>query len=312
MTTVTVTDSNTDRQDFYFGWVSESNIRDDPERFDIGWSSQPLPTGIVSEFEEIISLFGNIRPTLIDFITLKYAYIGLLELPVELVSLYENRPVVLDVGSRTIRSHVLAETRLSNFLNGASSFRDRTLVRLREDATIQAAARTKLSSLFDRSFGYRVCYALRNFSQHHSHPLHIIPVNATRPHGGNLEYKIDLEIERDRLLDPDAKLSAKLRAELSRMPEKIPLMPIAAEYYVALREFFLGYLALHGSGIQLALGYELAVRRAVPNMPKDASPLLFRGKPIQVDGQTKCNVTSFSFDELAILRELIMEVENEQ
>jgi hypothetical protein len=215
---------------------------------------------------------------------------------------------MFDAGVRNIESHVTAERRLSSFLNSASAFRDRVLVRISGDVQAKSAVRRKINELYDRSFGYRLCYNLRNFSQHHSNPLHIIPVNGRRNAEGKMEYQIDLELDRDRLVSPESKFQPKVKAELSRMAEKIPLIKRCKEYYSSLQELFLAYLSLSGPDLQRVTSYEFVVRRQFPHMPADATPLMFQGKPKKVEGEFKTKATSFSFDELNLLKQVLVEM----
>lgn len=303
-----MSNKTTDHEPFYFGWVSPSRTEPEGEKFDLAVHDDPVPDEIATEFHEVIGVIPKIRPTFIDFLAFRADYFELLDLPEALISIFDTpRFAMFDVGVRNIESHALAERHLSSFLNSGSAFRGRLLARESAHSSSTSVINAKMAELYDRFVGFRICHNLRNYSQHRANPLHIIPVNASRGVSGKLDYRIDLELDRDRLISADSKFQAKVKGELRAMDSKIPLIPNCVEYYGALRELFSIYLSLSGEDIQKAIGYESAVRSTFPHMPADATPLMFQGKPKRADGEFKTKVTSFSFDELELLKEVLME-----
>lgn len=296
-----------DKTPRHFGWLIESADGEQSGKIDIGWRSEPLPPQVVAEFEEIVGFLARIRPTFIDFLTLREDYLALTLLPNEMLAhLKSRRMPVLESGLTTIEMHVTVERRLGAFLASSSAFRGRMEVRQGADSSASAALKEHLSKVYDRSFGYRLCYNLRNYGQHRSNPLHIIPVEASADETGSLGYRLRLELDRDRLIESGSQFQPKVRTELTRMPKLLPLLPNCSEYYKCLFETFIWFLGRSGSDLGRAIGYEHAVRRTISDMPTGATPLIFHGKPEPIDGEFNCQTTSFSFDELALLKEVVL------
>ncbi len=231
----------------------------------------------------------------------------LLNLSQEIQSIHDNRKVLIaETGSATVETHAVAERRISAFLSACSSFRDKLLkeVRLKKPSHSDEFLAI-VSDMADRSPDYRICYALRNFSQHESNILHVIPVKAKLVDGA-MAYGIEFLLDSDRILLEGSRLTAKVKADLKALPDRIPAMPLLVEYFRMLRILFVSFLGLFGAQNAEARGYREALERAMTDMPPDASPMLFHGLPDPTAGEDfNTGATSFSFDELDILDRII-------
>lgn len=84
------------------------------------------------------------------------------------------------------------------------------------------------SQVYDRSLGYRVMEALRNYSQHEALPVHNWSTGAIR-NGGLLVYSVSpsLDIER---LENAKKFKASVLTDLKALKAKLELKPYIREY----------------------------------------------------------------------------------
>jgi hypothetical protein len=96
-----------------------------------------------------------------------------------------------------------------------------------QSRTFVAATRTE----FDGSPGYRILYALRNHAQHGEFPVQSLSLDSKRLEEGQLKHYSHTATafaHRDDLVQNKG-LNAKVRAEVSAMPEKIDLSPLVRE-----------------------------------------------------------------------------------
>lgn len=238
---------------------------------------------------------------------MEYEFRDLLSLGREIQTLYEKRTVLIaETGSATVETHAVAERRISAFLSACSAFRDKLLKEARlkhPDRSDEIAG--VVQDMADRSREYRICYALRNFSQHESNILHVIPVKGNLG-DGRMAYNIDFLLDRDRILKEGTRLTAKVKADLKACPDRFPAMPIFIEYFRMLRILFVAHLGLFGIELAEARGYRDALLGIMSDMPPGASPVLFHGLPSGKSGDEQtAQATTFSFDELEIMDRII-------
>jgi len=290
----------------YFGWMVKSEGTE--RAFDIGIASDPLPSEVLEEFEEIVGAVCKLRPTLIDYKVLLDDYTAIERLPNELRQIFgDDALILLELGNKSVEMHSICERRLSAFLNAASALRDRALGRMTESGIDIKEFKEFLSSAYDKSFAYRLYYNLRNMSQHQGSPLWIIPING-EGEDGYLEFKFDLSFGRDDLMQRGRKFQSKLRKELPHCEEKIPLLSTAREYYAYLIGACAVSVVAQYPDFNRAVEYQKIVRRIHGNMPQNATPFIFHGKPVIQQGvQQNSSVTCFSFEEVNMIVRLLSE-----
>jgi len=89
-----------------------------------------------------------------------------------------------------------------------------------------------LNSLYDSSFEYRLMYGLRNYAQHVGIPPLNINFTEERSQKG-ISFRLDLN--KNELLN-DNKIKKKLKVDLDRKPEKIPMIEILNNWRESLKK----------------------------------------------------------------------------
>lgn len=87
---------------------------------------------------------------------------------------------------------------------------------------------------YDNVFGYRVCEALRNFSQHQSLPIHKISYNLSWQKDGICNHTIEFNLDVEEMKRAGT-LKAKIAKELIALgQEDIPIKPLVRDYVSSL------------------------------------------------------------------------------
>jgi hypothetical protein len=283
-----------------FGWF----IPRPDGRVDLGFrSGQPLSTEIWAEFEELIAVIAELRPFVIDYLSLEHNYIALADIEREIAASVESLPNTFGFGG-VQQTLVLAQAQgaLSNFLAAASAFRDRAETRLRErygpDSIHRNQLKAAIRTAYDASFAYRLLYNLRNYAQHHDSPLSVIPMHGERQISGEITFTVSLVLKPKEMLRSN-EIQKSFRPELSRQSDDIQLVPLVKEYF-----------RLHGAIMKAVI--DMQVSRLIElqrygqyvltktGLPPGAVPVIWEGE----DPHRPLHVCQFSFDEFAFVQQL--------
>lgn len=263
-----------------------------------------------AEFQTIVGVAGDLRPLVVDHVALELDFNALEDVEPILIRSVRTMQHPFNAGETTIIALAIAQRALSNFLASASGFREHALQDLigRHGETSEAvtAFKTELSREYDASFGYRLMYSLRNFSQHHDAPVSAAPLNMQRDETGNWgEPHLRLVLNPDRLVRSE-KVNAKVRAELAEMIGPLDLLPLAREYMGCLRRLTRWLFLLETPRLGAFELYALQITRQM-GMPEGAVPVIWEGGALNMTpGQPNSQTAhSFSFDELEIIQRLV-------
>jgi hypothetical protein len=176
---------------------------------------QPLSDAVWTEYDLIVGRFTELRPFIIDYLSLEQAFDVLNGLDQHICdalgSATKHSPIP---GEALIRAYSTAQSAVSNFLFAASTFRDRSTIRLaeicRENPEGCELFQTEQRKAYDASFAYRLLYNLRNFAQHHDSPLEMIPVQGKRDSSNQMKLSIRIELQRDILLKKGKKIQPRV------------------------------------------------------------------------------------------------------
>ncbi|HEX8364887.1 MAG TPA: hypothetical protein VF603_06335 [Allosphingosinicella sp.] len=299
----------------YFGWMKPSETKE--KSFDISIEGDPLDQETYSEFERAAKFFAEIRRTLIDFLILSEEYGSLLDVPKQLSDIYiQSGELIQNSGALFIRSHVVADRAVTGFLSAGGTFRDRLFHRLSINTQSDHPVSNRLRATYDRSFAYRLCYNLRNFGQHVSAILNVIPISI-KDLQGNPAVSVALALDRNRLIAEMEKAQPRLKADLKTQPDKIELLPIVTEYFHALRHALMDYVLLSADDLIFTMGFANVLEAGARGLPPGATPLLFKELPsaesIQASAERefdfKAQIEHFSLDELGMLLKCLPELQ---
>jgi len=286
----------------HFGWM----LPKDDGSVDVGFQSRPFGDDLWEEYNRIVQVAPDLRPTVVDYLSLKTDYEQLSGVEAAIEGRMHSMPNQFGFGGlHLIRDYSSAQRALSNFLGAASAFRDRALTRLSErhgKASFQYQSLSKVTSeCFDQSFAYRLLYNLRNYAQHRDSPISLIPMNAKRDDTGAMKCIVKLELRRDDLLS-EKKLQGSVRRELqARAEERYQLMPLVEEYMQCMNRLMRTIIDFEADRIAEMFHYAEAVKKACP-IPEDAIPVIWDGElPGPYEEERHPTVHYFSFDELELL-----------
>jgi hypothetical protein len=282
-----------------FGWF----IPHSDGSVDVGFrSGPPLSTEIWAEFEELIAVTAELRPFVIDYLSLETNYIALAEIEREIAASVQSLPNTFGFGG-VQQTFVLAQAQgvLSNFLAAASAFRDRAGTRLRErygpESIHSKRLKAAIKSAYDASFAYRLLYNLRNYAQHHDSPLSVIPMHGARQISGEITFTVSLVLKPKEMLRSN-EIQKSFRQELSRESDEIQIVPLVKEYF-----------RLHGAIMKAVIGMQVPrlielqrygqVVLTKTGLPPGAVPVIWEGDP-----QRPTHLCQFSFDEFAFVQQL--------
>jgi len=255
-----------------------------------------------AEFKSMIEVMAEIRPFLVDYLSLENDFMALAGMENEIVTYLRDMPNPVAFGG-VQQTIVLAKAQgaLSNFLSSTSAFRDRSDTRLRERYGKHSNQHQQLlgsfKAAYDRSFAYRLLYNVRNYGQHHDSPLSMIPTHGARLASGELDFTVSLVLAPKEMLRSE-KIQKSFRSELSARPGELHLIPLVKEFFY-----------LHGGIIKVVIdmymprliqfqNYGRAVLTRM-RVPEGAVPVIFEGEDLGPHV-----MFPFSFDEFAFVHDL--------
>src|SRR5665647_233991 len=150
-----------------FGWyVSEEN-----GTMDLGRQAAALSEEVWEEFNRIVAITGELRPLVVDFVSLENNFSSLKNVEDDLATYVESVRNPFEInGAEIIHSLARAQGAISNFLSAASALRERGLTRLRsrygKDSLEAKKFKAAMTDACDGWFAYRLLYNLRNYEQH--------------------------------------------------------------------------------------------------------------------------------------------------
>ncbi len=294
----------------HLGWVTP-----DPEKGKgsngTGVRAKPLAPEQWEEFQEIAAIMGEIRPWIIDFLTLEKDYREVERLKDDLHSRFSAVPHPAPGDAVVIvETFVTVQRALSNFLSSANAFREKARNRLvrrygRESLQVRGFE-SAISEARINAFAFRFLWFLSNYSLHNESPISAIPVSDARDDNGELTLSVRVEIKRDmilRSLKPTMRKQDKelisLHDELTAQPEAIPLLPLAEEYMKQHGELFHVIIASHQDRLARFSRYAQAVLQSA-GQPNDAKPVIWEGAD-PPDGISTAKTYAFSFGEFELL-----------
>jgi hypothetical protein len=256
---------------------------------------------VYEEFERVVGITSELRPFVIDFLSLKTNFASFFGAPDIIKNDFEKLPNPLKTGG-VAQAIVLAKAQgpLSNFLSSASSFRDRASTRLRERygaASLQARQLTAaIKDCYDGSLAYRLLYNLRNFEQHHDMPLSVVPIAGQRDEAGAMRFRVQI------LLDPQLLAQSPLtqerfaRDELPNLKHRFDLIALARRYMDLHAGLMKAVVDMHAERLSELQAYARVIFEKF-KIPKGAIPVIWEG---ELENPT---YYQFSFDELGLLIE---------
>jgi hypothetical protein len=266
-------------------------------------SGPPLSTEIWAEFEELIAVIAELRPFVIDYLSLETNYTALAHIERDIAASVESLPNTFGfAGVQQILVLTQAQGALSTFLAGASAFRDRAGTRLRErygpDSIHSKQLEAAIRSAYDASFAYRLLYNLRNYAQHHDSPLSVIPMHGERQISGEIAFTVSLVLKPKEMLRSN-KIQKSFRPELSRESDEIQLVPLVKEYFRLHSAIMKAVIGMHVPRLIELQRYGQFVLTKT-GLPPGAVPVIWEGE----DPRRPLHFCHFSFDEFAFVQQL--------
>jgi hypothetical protein len=276
-------------------------------RIDVFISQVKFDLAYWDDFNRMIGVITELRPTLIDYLSLVGDFTLLDNVETELASSLQDTPNPTQfVGIIRTLAYATAQRALSNFLSATSAFRDRNKTRLCErygkDSPESGAFRVAVKAKYDNSFAYRVLYNLRNYAQHHDSPVSVLPIKGTRGSAElSMSFNVKLVLHRDELCRSRL-VQKSVRNELQSQPQsEFELIPLARDYMHRHAEIMREIISLQLPRL-LEMQRFADVIVAKSNVPKGAIPVIWEGMVPTADapecGTLDYTVHSFSFDEL--------------
>jgi hypothetical protein len=273
--------------------------------------AKPIDEENWNEFRAYTRPVELIRPFMIDYYALASDFAAAASVEAEvgavLTGLIADSAISIPA---SVDANARAQQLVSDFLGAASAFRDRAASRLSRQFG-SAAGETLIlkaatSRLFDKSFAYRVMYALRNYAQHHEVPISLVPINAERGPDGTMKCRIALHLDPAKLITT-GKVSAKFRAELAALQDKkLALGPLIEEFMTAHQEVMIELLNIYSVSLSDLAHYAAAFYRTF-EVPHDAVPVIWEGDDPKDGPHTQRRCIMCGFDEM--MRALALRVE---
>lgn len=263
-----------------FGWI----VPKDDGTNDVMIRDGEFPPEAWSEYERIIAVIGEMRPSVVDFLAVQTNAEAFAQLEATIAGDLDrmaNQFAYLN-STDIIRHHVEIHRAATNFLSSATGFRTRTELRLKkkhgQDSTEFTAFKTMQRSEYDRSLGYRLLYNLRNFSEHEDAPIRSIPLKAEResdsaPLLSKVRFKLDCES-----LAQSSRVQTPVRLELKSLSERsLDFMPLVADYMLSLGRLVRLVMSLQADRLHEAQEYAKLIY-SMPGIPDGAIPMIFEGQ----------------------------------
>lgn len=300
-----------------FGWITPDKEKGG-DHFNFTICANDFPSKAWSEFEDLVGIMAALRPYVIDYVSLLKELDELVDLEATLAQEWARwAPPLNWMGTGLIEAHASAQRIVFNVLSAASAFRDRTKMRLVEtygkNSTELAVYEAAVTAAYDQSSEYRICYNLRNFSQHIDSPLHLLPTKAKRNDEGKLEYTVRVELQRDIILEKSRKLVAKRKIQrrflddLAGQNEQIRALPLFKTYVTQLGNILEVLMGQRADRLAQYADYIQFVFKS-SNLPDYAIPYIFEGPASEmnnIDISINMQIHSFSIDEFNYMKKLL-------
>lgn len=286
----------------YFGWFLPKG----GGKVDHARAQQEFSDKHWEEFQRIVIVASELRPFIIDYLSLKNEFEVLSRVGPQIIEAVEGTlDLVSFMGAAQTRGLALAQGVFTNFLGATSSLKYRAKMRLIErygkDSLEYKKYYASERDCYHASFAYRLFYNLRNFAQHHELPISTIPVEVKRNEKGQPKATMSFVLKPQQLLQSPL-INAKFReSELVHLTDEIDLFPLAKEafdYHGAITRVIIDIFADRLVEMQ---AYGLYIYKTM-KVPTGATPVIWEGTV-----QPALHY-SFSFDELALVVELYAEI----
>lgn len=279
----------------YFGWFLPKK----DGKLDIARSRQEFADENWEEFQRIVGITSELRPFVIDHISLKNEFEALNEVgPLFVESIEGTLDMLSYIGVAQTRAMALAQGVLSNFLAATTCLKDRGATRIRErygkDSLELAKFGAAQRDAYDASFAYRLFYNLRNFAQHHDLPISTIPVEMKRNDAGELKAMVKLVLRPQELLTSSRVQKSFRDKELVNLTADLDLLPLAKEVFDLHGAIVKIVIDLHADRLIEMQRYARVIFTKA-GMPAGAIPVIWEGTPQPAKHH------HFSFDELGSL-----------
>lgn len=288
-----------------FGWY----VPNENGTMDLGRHTTVLSEEIWEEFNRIVAITSELRPFVVDFVSLENNFALLTSTEDDLARHVEsmNNPIEIN-GVDHIQNLARAQGAISNFLSAASALRERGLTRLRsrygKDSLETKKFKAAMTDAYDGWFAYRLLYNLRNYEQHHDMPLSIIPISAARDNTGQMRAEARLVLKPKDLLESNLIQAAFRTKELVHRVDDILLMPLAKQFMQLHGSMFKAIVEMHVERLMEFQAYARAVFKTM-KLPKNAKPIIWEGEDI-----SNPRVYQFSFEEVGFLNILFNRLES--
>lgn len=279
----------TEKPDRYFGYTVFTSA----DTTDVVIAKPPVSDEVLAEYEAVTSVVPDVQPLILALRICEEDFNALVSLPSrQQAQLNALGPAQV---SAQLLHEMLAETArfTSAFLASASSFlgqAPQTLpILFRDDASLLADWNSVRQSLHMASTGYRILYAVRNYSQHYALPITGIMVQGQRSDSGaQMTFTSTPSLSRDRLLDSGYKWG-KQESDLKSQPSDIPLMPLAKDYISCIRKLALHAARARAADLQQCYEY-LGVLHTMFKVPGAGRLQLFEGLPSMSGVESKTEI----------------------
>jgi hypothetical protein len=288
----------------YFGWY----VPQPDGRVDFAIQNHDFEPEAWDEFNRIVEVTAELRPTVIDYLSLVDDFALLNRIEADLATSLQDLPNPTAVtGVGIMLAFVKAQRALSNFLSAASAFRDRACIRLAElygrDSRELTTFNRAIKAAYDASFAYGVLYNLRNYAQHHDSPLSILPIKGVRDNADDsMVFEVKLMLRWEDMYRSN-RIQKPVRAELqSRTESEIELLPLAHDYMRRYADLMREFISLQAVRLDEMRHYAQVVLTK-SGLPKGAIPVIWEGG-LPSEGKANYDFHHFSFDELGFLAKL--------
>jgi len=278
-------------------WIS----RDDG-KIDLGVQPVALTDEAWAEFENVISVTTELRPFVVDFLSLEDDFKRLERVEDEIASQTVAGYPLKNLGLKHLQSLAAAQGAVSNFLSSAGSFRERAKTRLRirygDDSEQLKWIEDHEVHAYDNWFAYRLLYNMRNYGQHFEMPISLVPLSAKRETSGQFQAVATILVSPKELLESPLIQKSFREKELVGRTEDITLLPLAKTFMRIHGMVLNAIVQIHLPKIIEFQNYVRLLLQKM-NLPPGAVPMIF-----EVDGEKDRRFYHFSFDEIAFLRDL--------
>lgn len=288
----------------YLAW-HQANA-DGTDKF--GGRSRPLTDEQWNEFQIVTSIIPELRPIVIDFLCVERDFAAIGRLRDDIVALNPNPSVPMRViGKATLEARSLVQHGLSNFINAAHGFRERTAARIRNRYGADSDAFRHITDVYktsyDRSFAYRLMSNLRNRAQWYESRISLTPVDERTEDETLTTTGIGVSLRKSSLLR-DESIEAPFRSEIEQIDsDRFDVIEVANAYMTEINAIMFAYLDSHVDRLQKLSSYRQAVY-TMRYMPPAATPIIWEGEIPKDEEPNASKVRHFGFGELEFVHAL--------